>query len=80
MGHHLGPLGPELTNCPLSAMRRIFFSQIKSIVIHIEDHRTVRYPYDWRVSAAMWRIEEMWTRTVGQFATRLIRLHTFLQP
>lgn len=31
----------------------------------------MRYPYDWRVSAAMWRIEEMWTRTVGQFARRI---------
>lgn len=40
----------------------------------------MRYPYDWRVSAAMWRIEEMWTRTVGQFAPGLKRLHTFLQP
>jgi hypothetical protein len=41
----------------------------------------VRYPCDWRVSAAMWRNEEVWTRTVGRFATMLLmRLHTFLQP
>jgi hypothetical protein len=48
-------------------------NQIKSRVVHSEDPRTVRYPYDQRRFVAMCTDEDMWMRTVGQFASHLIR-------
>jgi hypothetical protein len=57
----------------------LFFNHIKHSVIQGEDHWTVRYPYDRRRFCAVDAHEGMWTRTVGQFAPRLVRLSASFQ-